>query len=157
MQHRMKTHPLTEEQIKQLLERAPIGSLVTINPDGTPYSTPIHFVYYDEAIFFHGLPKGKKLDNIGHDSRVGFSVYEMDKLLLDPTGKPCDTNTKYQSVIISGTAKLVDDMEKKSRVLRTIVEKYTPHLVNHEIPHNMAKGTAVIRIDVTEMTGKYYL
>jgi hypothetical protein len=42
-------------------------------------------------------------------------------------------------------------------VLKKIVEKYTPHLLNNEIPNNMVKGTAVIRIDVTEMTGKYYL
>lgn len=157
MQHRMKTHPLTEQQINYLLQRAPTGSLATLNPDGTPYSTPIHFVYYNNAIFVHSLPKGKKLNNIAHDSRVGFSVYEMDKLLLDPDGKPCSTNTKYESVIISGTAKVVDDNEEKINVLEKIVEKYTPHLVNHEIPTNRVKGTAVIRIDVTEITGKYYL
>lgn len=156
MQHRMKTHPLTEQQIHQLLQRTQTGSLATLNPDGTPYSTPIHFIYCDDAIFVHGLPKGKKLDNIAHDSRVGFSVYEMNKLLLDPNGKPCDTNTKYESVIISGTAKLVDDIEKKRNVLKKIAGKYTPHLVHNEIPNNMVKGTAVIRIDVTEMTGKYY-
>ncbi len=157
MQHRMKTHPLNEQQINLLLQRVQTGSLATLNPDGTPYSTPVHFVYCDDSIFFHGLPKGKKLDNIAHDSRVGFSVYEMDKLLLDPNGNPCDTNTKYESVIISGTAKLVDDVEDKRNVLKKIVEKYTPHLVNHEIPNNMVKGTAVIRIAVTKMTGKYYL
>lgn len=157
MQHRMKTHPLTEEQINRLLQRAQTGSLATLNPDGTPYITPIHFVYFDDAIFVHGLPKGQKLDNLAHDSRVGFSVYEMDKLLLDPNEQPCDTNTKYESVIISGTANLVDDIEKKRNVLKRIVEKYTPHLVKKEIPDNMVRGTAVIRIDVTDMSGKYYL
>lgn len=156
MQYRMKTHPLIKQQIHQLLERAQTGSLATLNPDGTPYNTPIHFIYCGDALFVHGLPKGKKLDNIAHDSRVGFSVYEMAKLLLDPNGKPCDTNTKYESVIISGTAKRVDDIEEKRNVLKKIVEKYTPHLVHNELPDNMVNGTTVIRIDVTEMTGKYY-
>lgn len=156
MQHRMKTHPLTEQQINRLLEQAQTGSLATLNPDGTPYVTPIHFIYSDGAIFFHGLPKGKKLDNIARNSNVGFSVYEMEKLLPDPNGKPCDTNTKYESAIISGTAKLLDDIEEKTAVLKRIVEKYTPHLVKNEIPDNMVRGTAVLRIDVTEMTGKYF-
>lgn len=156
MQHRMKTHPLTKQQITQLLQRAQTGSLATLNPEGTPYSTPIHFIYFDEAIFFHGLPKGQKFDNITHNSKVCFSVYEMEKLLLDPDGKPCDTNTKYESVIISGTAKLLDNIEEKSTVLKKIAEKYTPHLAKNEIPNNMAKGTAVIRIDVKEITGKYF-
>lgn len=152
----MKTHPLSDQQIRHLLERSQAGSLVTLNLDGSPYVTPIHFVYYENTIFAHGLPKGKKLDNIINDPRVSFCVYEMDKLLLDPNGKPCDTNTTYESVIISGIAKLVDDIEEKSNVLKEIVRKYTPHLVSNEIPNNMVKGTAVIRIDLTEITGKYY-
>jgi len=156
MQYRMKTHPLSEQRINQLLERSQTGSLVTLNSDGTPYITPIHFIFYKNAIFAHGLPKGKKLNNIANDSRVGFCVYEIDKLLLDPDGKPCDTNTKYESIIISGIAKLVDNIEEKNDVLKEIVRKYTPHLVNNEIPNNMVKGTAVIRIDLTEITGKYY-
>lgn len=156
MQYRMKTHQLSEEKIRQLLERSQTGSLVTLNSDGTPYVTPIHFVYYKNAIFAHGLPKGKKLDNIANDPRVGFCVFEMDKLLLDPNGNPCDTNTKYESVITSGIAKLIDNIEEKGNVLKEIVKKYTPHLINSEIPINMIKGTAVIRIDLSEITGKYY-
>lgn len=156
MQHRMKTHQLSEEQIHRLLERSQTGSLATLDLDGTPYIIPIHFIYYQNAIFAHGLPKGKKIDNISNDARVGFCVYEMDKLLLDPNGKPCDTNTKYESVIISGTAKLVDNIEEKNSVLKEIIKKYTPHLVNRELPNNMVKGTAVIRIDLSTITGKYY-
>lgn len=156
MQNRMRTHQLSEEQIHRLLERSQTGSLATLSLDGTPYIIPIHFIYYQNAIFAHGLPKGKKIDNISNDARVGFCVYEMDKLILDPSGNPCDTNTKYESVIISGTAKLVDNIEEKNSVLKEIIKKYTPHLVNRELPNNMVKGTAVIRIDLSTITGKYY-
>lgn len=157
MQNRMRTHPLTEQKVKKLLLRSQTGSLATLNADGAPYITPVHFVYFDGAIFFHGLPKGQKLDNIARDSRVGFSVHEMDQLLLDPSEKPCETNTKYESVIISGAAKPIHDTQVKTEILRKFVEKYTPHLINNAIANNMAKGTVVIRIDVTDMSGKYYL
>lgn len=156
MQYRMKTHPLSEEQITKLLERSQTGSLATINTDGTPYVTPIHFVYYNNKIYAHGLPKGKKLDNIAHDQRIGFSVYEMNELLLDPNEKPCDTNTKYQSIIISGNAKRVEDIQVQEDILKKVVEKYTPHLAGKELPAPMVKGTAVIEIDIMEITGKYY-
>ncbi|MEA4884527.1 MAG: pyridoxamine 5'-phosphate oxidase family protein [Clostridia bacterium] len=156
MQHRMKTHALTKQEMEQLLQRAQTGSLATLSPDGTPYVTPVHFVHFDGAVYFHGLPKGKKLENIARNPRVGFSVYEMETLLLDPNGKPCDTNTEYKSVIISGTARLLDDIVERSTTLRRIVEKYTPHLAGNSLSDSMARGTAVIRIDVTEMTGKYF-
>lgn len=156
MQNRMKTHPLTGEQVALLLKRAETGTLATLNPDGTPYCTPIHFVHCDGAIYFHGLPKGQKLNNIARDPRVGFTVFEMAGLLLDPDEKPCDTNTEYESVILTGSAEPVKDAEKKRAILKQIVLKYTPKLAERELPENMVNGTAVIRIAVTEITGKYY-
>ena len=156
MQNRMKMHPLDEEKVNSLLHRAKTCNLATINSNGTPYCTPIHFIYWNDVIYFHGLPKGQKLENIKRDSRVGVSIYEMEGLLIDAEGKPCDTNTKYESTIISGNARAVLDHEEKTNVLKKIIEKYTPDLANKELPDNMIKGTAVMRIDVTKLTGKYY-
>ena len=156
MQNRMRTHPLSEEQISRLLRLAQTGSLATLNPDGTPYCTPIHFVWFEGAIFFHGLQEGKKLDNIARDPRVGFTVYELHELLLDPSGKPCGTNTKYESVILSGRAEPVEGIEEKRNVLREIVKKYTPQLASTDILGDMMESTAVVRIDILELTGKYY-
>lgn len=156
MQHRMKTHPLNQEQIDKLLLSAATGSLATLNSDGSPYVTPVHFIYTNDAIYLHGLPKGQKIDNIKADPRVSIAVYEMDSLLLDPNEKPCDTNTKYESVIISGRALFIDDADHKKEVLKGIVQKYTPHLDQRELPDSMVKGTAVIKIEIQEITGKYY-
>lgn len=156
MQHRMKTHPLSKEQVESLLSRAQTACIATLNKDGSPYATPIHFLYAGGAVYFHGLPKGQKVDNINANSQVSMAVYEMNALLLDPNTNPCDTNTKYQSVIIEGVAVLLEEIEQKRKILKAIVEKYTPHLVNNPMPENMVRGTAVIKIDIRNITGKYY-
>lgn len=156
MQHRMKTHPLTQEQIEQLLVSTQTGNLATINMDGTPYVTPVHFLYFSNAVYIHGLPKGQKINNIKLNNDVSMAIYQMDCLLFDPDGKPCDTNTKYQSVIIQGKATLLEDTEQKKQILNGIVEKYTPQLSGSPLPDNMLRGTAVIKIDVLDITGKYY-
>jgi len=152
----MKTHTLSEERLNDLLSRVQTGSLATLNADGTPYNTPVHYVYINEGIYAHGLPKGQKIDNIIRNSKVGFTAYDMQELLLDAKGKPCDTNTRYESAIATGSASLVQDLEEKKMVLQKIVEKYTPHLTDIPLPENMIRGTAVIRISITELTGKYY-
>lgn len=156
MQYRMKTHPLSEENLNDLLSRVQTGSLATLNEDGTPYNTPVHFVYVNKCIYVHGLPKGQKIDNIIRNNKVGFTVYEMQELLLDENNKPCDTNTKYESAIATGSAALVGDLEEKRLALQKVVEKYTPQLVHVPLPENMVRGTAVIRISIAELTGKYY-
>ena len=77
-------------------------------------------------------------------------------LLLDENGNPCDTNTEYQSVIAQGRAEIVSDIDRKRAVLDAIVDKYTPRYSGQRLPDNMVKGTAVVAINVTELTGKYW-
>ncbi len=156
MQHRMKTHMLEKDKVEELLAKTTTGSLATLNEDGTPYVTPMHHVYHRGFIYMHGLPKGKKIDNIKANPHVGMTVYEMEDLLLDPAGQACDTNTKYRSVILSGMATLVEDVDCKREVLMEIVKKYTPHLSDTALPENMVRGTAVIQVQILDITGKCY-
>lgn len=156
MQYRMKTHQLSEKQIEEILKREQVGTLATINEDGSPYATPIHFVYDNGKIYMHGLPAGQKIENIRRNGSVSFMVYHMKGLLLDETEIPCDTNTAYQSVIISGNASFITELNAKKSVLELIVGKYTPQLSGKPLPEKMVKGTAVIMVDITSMSGKYW-
>jgi len=156
MQHRMKTHQLTAEQISRLLRECLVGCLATVGIDNTPYVTPVHFVYTDGDIYFHGLPKGQKISNIQVNPDISFNIYKMDGLLLDAEGKPCDTNTEYQSVIAQGKAEIVTDIDRKREVLNAIVDKYTPQYSGCQLPDNMVKGTAVVAVRIMELTGKYW-
>ena len=145
-----------DREIKYLLLDCPTGTLATVNSDGTPYNVPVHYVFSQNVVYIHGLPAGQKIENLIRNPNICFNVYEMRGLLIDREEKPCDTNTAYASVVIQGTAKLVEDMNEKEAALSAIIQKYTPHLREKEIPVNMLKGTAVIKLSVCEMTGKYY-
>ena len=141
MQNRMKTHPMTEEAIEALLKRAQVGSIATLDEDGTPYAVPVHFVYLDGAVYFHGLPKGQKIDNLKARPQVCFSVWDMQGFLMDPEGRPCDTNTKYESVAAKGEASVLTDLAEKQTVLEAIIAKYTPQLSGTPLPENMLRGS----------------
>lgn len=156
MQQRMKTHPLTQQQINALLTTSAVGTLATLDADGAPYALPVHFVWEDGSIYIHGLPRGQKLDNIARDGRVSFMTYRMDGLLMPDNDIPCDVNTQYESVVIRGIAALVEAPERKAAILRRIVEKYTPQLKDHPLPEAMVAGTAVIQVIPETITGKYY-
>ena len=156
MQYRMKTHQLSPGKMNELLTKSLTGTLSTACADGLPYGVPVHFVYWNDAIYFHGLPAGQKLNNLKENPHVCFTVYEMDGFLLDPQGKPCDTNTAYTSVVVQGMAQVISDSAEKKSVLDAIIRKYTPQLSGKEIPANMLNGTAVVKISIAEMTGKYY-
>lgn len=153
MQGRMKKYQISFLEIEEILKEQKVGRLATLNLNGYPYVTPVHFVYENNCIYIHGLSKGQKIDNIKNNSNVCFEIEEMLGLILDE--KPCNVNTAYKSVIILGNAKLVEG-EKKVEALNAVVSKYTPHLANIPFPENMLKATSVIEIEIVEATGKRY-
>ncbi|MDP2892975.1 MAG: pyridoxamine 5'-phosphate oxidase family protein [Sulfurimonas sp.] len=156
MRHRTKTHLLTEEQIDALLERAEVGRLGTFSQDGYPYIVPMHFVYFNQKIYMHGLPVGKKIDNIKFNCNVCFEIDEMLSLLYKDVQNPCDVNTEFNSIVAQGQASIIEDFDEKQAALLKVIEKFTPHLIHNEMPEKMIQGTAVIRIDITQCVGRYY-
>ena len=65
---RRKDRMISEEECLKVLEEAEYGSLATISEDGTPYITPLNFVYTDGALYFHcAKDVGHKLDNIARN------------------------------------------------------------------------------------------
>ena len=104
----------------------------------------------------HGLPAGQKLENIRANPRVCLTVWEMFGLLPDEEGRPCETNTAYESAVLQGSACLVDDEQEKRHALAAVVAKYMPELTGAPIPENMLRGTAVLRIEPDAVTGKYW-
>ena len=156
MQSRMKNHQLTKEEVEELLERGQDCVLATHGDNGYPYAVPMNFVYFNDKIYMHGLPKGQKVDNINRNSKVCVEVHEMEELLYGDNSVACDVNVKYKSLIILGYAKVLTDFSSKVTILSKIVKKYTPHLSDQIIPDNMVNSTGVIEVEINEITGKYY-
>ncbi|HJJ30024.1 MAG TPA: pyridoxamine 5'-phosphate oxidase family protein [Methanocorpusculum sp.] len=148
---------MSDEETTYILENAASGVLATLDEEGSPYCVPVHFVHLGQAIYVHGLNAGEKIDNILRDPRVSFTAYRMEKLLYNAdTKSPCNVNTKYQSVVIKGSAVFVEDTQMKLDILKAIVQKYTPELASLSIPKTAVLQTSVIKITPVICTGKYY-
>jgi len=151
----MKQHQLSKEEISCILKNAQVGRIATHNENGYPYIVPVHFVIDQEKIYIHGLIKGQKISNLIRNNKVCFEVDEMGEIIPDHVN-PCDTNTAFRSVIILGTAKMIEDEKLKEDILHAIVAKYTPQLSGLDFPEKMMKATGIIEIIPVETTGKYY-
>lgn len=155
MQGRMKQHQLSKDEIQEVLLNGQTGCIGTHNENGYPYVVPVHYVVYEDRIYIHGLIKGQKIDNLRRNNKVCFEVDEMGEIIPD-NENPCDTNTAFRSVVILGTARMIDDRAMKEAILKMIVLKYTPQLSHLSFPENMMKATGIIEINPIEVTGKYY-
>lgn len=110
--------------IDEILKKTLIGRLATVGEDGYPYITPVNYVYFRRAIYFHCAKSGEKLDNISRDQRVCFAVDRPLAYLdtaYDPSLPPCDVGQFYQSVVIRGRAEIVVALEEKLAALNALM------------------------------------
>lgn len=143
---------IDHKEMEGLLREAPVGCLATVGPDGSPYITPLHFVYHQGKIYFHCALKGRKMDNIRANPRVCFEVHELIKVVQSQ--RACDFGTRYRSVLVFGRARSLQDVDEKAAVLTALAEKYAGGQAVEPPTPKRAKGTEVIEITVEEMTGK---
>ncbi len=136
-----------------LLQRSHVGRLGTVSSDGYPMVKPLNFVYEDGEIYFHSAKEGEKIADITRDNRVCFEV-DLPIALVKSRGVPCKAEYLYRSVIIKGRAHIVKDEAERLRGLELLMKKYQPEGGFGEFPQDKMKLTAIIRIDIEQMSGK---
>lgn len=63
------------EEIKSILKDNLIGTLATLNEDGSPWATPLHVFTDDEALYWFSKDTHQHSLNIERDSRVAVTVW----------------------------------------------------------------------------------
>lgn len=139
--------------VEGLLAQCAVGRLGTVGADGYPMVKPLNFVYHEGRIYFHSAREGEKIEDIGRDERVCFEV-DLPLAFVRGEGSPCKADYRYQSVICTGRARLVEDSQEKLGALKALMEKYQPEGGYGDFPGEKVALTAVIRIDILTMTGK---
>lgn len=146
-----------EVWIRQFLQRAAVGTLATVH-DEQPFLNTNLFVYDEAAhcLYMHTANVGRTAANVQQNGRFCFSVSEMGRLL--PAAEALEFSVEYASVVLFGTAELLQDPAEKERGLQLLLDKYAPHLRPERdyrpITAEEVKRTAVYRLSVTQWSGK---
>ncbi len=150
---RKKKEMRDNKSIGDLLATCLVGRLGTNGMDGYPRIKPLNFVYLDGKIYFHSAKEGEKIDDIIRNCRVAFEIDEPIEYVKS-THTPCSAKYLYRCVIIRGKAAIVTDDKEKLLALRSLMEKYQPEGGYGNFLPEKLKITAVVCIDIEEITGK---
>ena len=136
-------------RVEKILKQAQICRLAMVDKD-VPYVVPLNFGYRDGALYFHSAKKGRKIDLIHHNPNVCFEVDEL--IRLKKAKQACDWGVDYQSVIGTGRAVFLEDVQEKKKALDVIMAQYSGRPFDY--PVKMLEKTAVIKVLISQMTGK---
>ena len=142
------------QQIRDILGRGKVLHL-GLCADNMPYVVPMNYGYTMEGgkltVYLHSAVQGKKLDMLRANPNVFFAI-DCDRIPFE--GKlPCQYGMVYSSIMGTGTAQLVEDVEEKKRAMSILMKTQTGKDFSFE--DRLVSIVAVIRIDVTEYTAKH--
>lgn len=148
---RRKKNEITEEAAKQLLAGGKRGIFAVNGDDGYPYAIPVNYFYdrEQEKIYFHGAKTGHKVDALKKNGKVCFTVYGNERY------EEGDWAPYWQSVVVFGTCRLMEDAGLTETKVRELAMKYYPD--QEEMEAELAKSIRAVQlyeITVEHLSGK---
>ncbi len=142
---------LTKEECLEVLKNEPRGILAMHGENGYPYAIPLDF-YYNDAdgrIYFHCAKTGNKIDLLGAENKVCFTVMD------EGFRKDGDWALNIKSVVVFGRIGEVSDRDMVVEHVRNLGLKYypTPEDVEEEI-RKAGSRVKMLYLEIDRMTGK---
>jgi len=147
---RRKDKEMTDpEAIASVIQKSTVCRL-GMSDDNQPYVIPMSFGYQDGAVYFHCAPEGRKIEILRKNPRV---CIEFDVDCRLKTGdSACKWGFYFQSAIAFGVAAFIEDVVEKRAALDIIMRQYSKEVFTY--PESALEKIVVIRVTVTELTGK---
>ena len=122
--------------------------------DGQPFVIPMSYGRDGDALYIHGSVASRMLRNLDEGVPVCITVTLVDGLVL--ARSVFNHSMNYRSVVILGTATLVDDPAEKLAALRAISEHLLPNRWDDSRPpsEKELKATSVLRLPINEFSAK---
>lgn len=122
--------------------------------DGQPYVTPTLYWREGDRVYWHGSAASRMLRHLAAGAPLCVTVSHIDALVLARSAFHHSAN--YRSVMILGTAVLVEDPAEKTERLTTFVNGLYPGRWDELRPMNEQelKATALLYLDLDEVSAK---
>jgi nitroimidazol reductase NimA-like FMN-containing flavoprotein (pyridoxamine 5'-phosphate oxidase superfamily) len=122
--------------------------------DGQPFVIPTNFGRSGETLYLHGSAASRMLRTLSEGIPVCVTVTLVDGLVLARSAFHHSAN--YRSVVILGTARLVNEPEEKMEALRLFTEHIMKGRWNQiRWPNEQEmKGTTVLALPLEEVSAK---
>jgi uncharacterized protein len=141
------------KELEEILQKADVCR-IAFAVDGVPYIVAMNYGYIWKdrlTLYFHCAKEGKKLELMEKNNMVCFEM-DIDHELVEAENA-CDWGMKYRSIVGLGSLAGITDEEEKKKGLDCIMDHYG-FSGKKEYNEKVLNLTAVLRLTVTEFTGK---
>jgi nitroimidazol reductase NimA-like FMN-containing flavoprotein (pyridoxamine 5'-phosphate oxidase superfamily) len=146
-----------DDWIRSFLHKAQIGHIAS-SFNGQPFINPTTFWFDEEnhQIAFHSNFAGRITVNIESNPKVSLEASELGKLL--PSNVALEFSLQFRSIVVFGSARVVNEPDEARRLLYGLIGKYFPTMTAgkeyREITDKELRATSIYAIQIESWSGK---
>ena len=142
-------------EIGKILTQCRVLFLV-IHRQPAPYAVPMFFGYEEGRLYVHCAMAGTRIDLLRANAQVGFTAVSAVQVMEGETA--CDFSARSQSVMGSGTAKILTDEKEKLHGLDLIMRHYDTRgsMGGFSYAPSPLSRTSVIAIEIHDIMGRRF-
>lgn len=137
-------------EAEAILRTSTCGVLALLGDEDYPYAVPLNHYYTPGHLYFHGAVAGHKADAIRSHDKASFCVIAQDAVDA-PT-----LSTRYQSVIVFGKIRIVEDAQEKREAILALARHFAPEYMEQAKAETDESWDhlCLFALDIEHITGK---
>jgi nitroimidazol reductase NimA-like FMN-containing flavoprotein (pyridoxamine 5'-phosphate oxidase superfamily) len=150
----MRTYFIQDrEEIDAILKQCKT-CYVAMSEDNVPYVLPMNFVMDGDRVILHSAQSGRMWETIKKNPKVCINWTLGEELAWQDAEVACSYRVKSKSVIVEGTAEIIEDLDEKERIFRHFMTQYSDLSFKFNAP--AIRNVGVLMVPITTLTAKEF-
>jgi uncharacterized protein len=150
----MRTHFIHDRsEIDTILKQCKT-CYVAMSIDDIPYVLPLNFAMDGDRVILHSAQYGRMWETIKKNPKVCINWTLGEELAWQDVQVGCSYRVKSKSVIIEGTAEIVEDFDEKERLFNQFMTQYSDLPFKFSVP--AIRNVGVLIVSIEKLTAKEF-
>ena len=150
----MRTHFIHDRnEIDAILKQCKT-CYVAMSDNDVPYVLPLNFAMDGDRVILHSAQAGRMWETIKKNPKICINWTLGEELAWQDVQVGCSYRVKSKSVMVEGTAEIVENLEEKERLVKKFMTQYSelPFKFNEPAIRNVG----IILVHIDKLTAKEF-
>lgn len=143
----MRTHFIHDRKEIDAIWKQCKTCFLAMSDENVPYVLPLNFAIDGDYVILHSAQQGRMWETIKKNPKVCINWTLGEDLAWQDELVACSYRVKSKSVLVEGTAEIVEDYDEKERIAKKFMTQYSDLNFKFNIPAIRNVGIVLVKIE----------
>jgi uncharacterized protein len=150
----MRTNFIQDKKEIDAVIRSCKTCYLAMSVDNKPYILPMNFALEGDTVILHSAQEGRLWRSIQNNPKVCINWTLGEELAWQDVRVGCSYRVKSKSVVLEGTAEIIEDYDEKYRCLELLMRQYSDREFKFGEP--AVKNVGIFKVHINELSAKEF-